>query len=219
MGRAIARPVTIEFRVDAARKAKALVLMAHGAGAGMDTPFMEQLAHGLAAQGMRVMRFEFAYMAARRQGVRRPPERMPALEARFLEALADTRSKLPLFVAGKSMGGRVATRIADRVGARGVLAYGYPFHPPKQPDQLRVEHLTTLATPCLIVQGTRDPFGTPDEVARYPLGAQVKVHWLADGDHSLVPRKRSGRTSAQNLQEAITVSTEFVTAVLSARTR
>ncbi|HEY6878177.1 MAG TPA: alpha/beta family hydrolase [Polyangiales bacterium] len=211
--------MTIEFRVDAARRAKAVVLLAHGAGAGMDTPFMAALARGLSEQGARVLRFEFTYMAARRHGARKPPERMPALEARFLEAIAAAKSKLPLFVAGKSMGGRVATRIADRAGARGVLAFGYPFHPPKKPDQLRVEHLQTLAAPCLIVQGTRDPFGRPDEVAHYQLPANVDVHWLADGDHSFVPRKASGRSSAQNLHEAITVSAQFVTGVLSGRTR
>jgi hypothetical protein len=207
----------IDLLIDAPKKARAVLYLAHGAGAPMDTPFMSTLAEGLAAEGVRVVRFEFAYMAARRAGTRRPPERMPALEAYFLSAIR--RSRLPLFVGGKSMGGRVATRIANSVGARGVLAYGYPFHPPKQPAQLRVEHLGALRAPCLIVQGTRDPFGTPDEVARYPLGAQVRVHWLDDGDHSFVPRKLSGRTSAQNMREAIAISAQFVTTVLSERTR
>jgi uncharacterized protein len=210
----------MELCIDRARKPRAALLLAHGAGAGMGTPFMVDLARALAAAGVSVARFEFAYMAARADGRRLPPDRMPALEARYTEAVALVKRKLraPLFVGGKSMGGRVATRIADAVGARGVLAYGYPFHPPDKPDTLRVEHLTTLRVPCLIVQGTRDPFGTPSEVAGYPLGARVAVHWLADGDHSFVPRMRSGRTNAQNLQEAVDVSVHFVTQVLSGRT-
>lgn len=185
----------------------------------MDTPFMEELAAGLAREGLRVLRFEFAYMAARRSGTRKPPERMPVLEERFVQAVRVARARLPLFLAGKSMGGRVATRVADRVGACGVVAYGYPFHPPRKPSQLRVEHLVALATPCLVVQGTRDPFGTPDEVAGYPLPPALQVHWLADGDHSFVPRKQSGRSHAQNMQEAIAISAQFVTTVLSERTR
>jgi uncharacterized protein len=209
----------IEFRIDAPRKARAVLLLAHGAGAGMDTPFMAELASGLAARQIRVLRFEFAYMAARREGARKPPERMPVLEQRFVEAVKAARARLPLFVGGKSMGGRVATRVADRVGAAGVLAFGYPFHPPQKPSQLRVEHLTSMVTPGLVVQGTRDPFGTPEQVAHYPLPNTLRLHWLADGDHSFVPRKLSGRTSSQNLQEAIEVSAEFVTAALHHRTR
>jgi predicted alpha/beta-hydrolase family hydrolase len=185
----------------------------------MDTPFMAQLAAGLASAGIRVLRFEFTYMAARREGVRRPPERMPALEEHFVAAVKQARARLPLFVAGKSMGGRVATRVADVVGARGVLAYGYPFHPPQKPTQLRVEHLTSLRTPCLVVQGTRDPFGTPEEVSTYPLPPTLRVHWVADGDHSLLPRKQSGRNHAQNMREAIEASAEFVTRALREHTR
>ncbi|MET0284711.1 MAG: alpha/beta family hydrolase [Polyangiales bacterium] len=209
----------IEFRIDAPRKPRAVLLLAHGAGAGMDTPFMEELAAGLAREAIKVLRFEFAYMAARRTGTRKPPERMPVLEERFVEAAKAARARLPLFVGGKSMGGRVATRVADRIGASGVLAYGYPFHPPKKPTQLRVEHLVTMSTPCLVLQGTRDPFGTPDEVLTYALPSTLQVHWLGDGDHSLLPRKQSGRTHAQNMREAIEVSANFVTAQLSGRTR
>jgi uncharacterized protein len=209
----------IDFRIDAPRRARAVLLLAHGAGAGMDTPFLGELASGLAAHGIRVLRFEFAYMAARRAGARKPPERMPVLEERFLAAVRAARPRLPLFVGGKSMGGRVATHVADRAGAQGVLAYGYPFHPPKKPAQLRVAHLAAMTTPCLVVQGTRDPFGTPDEVVDYALPSTLRVHWIGDGDHSLSPRKQSGRSAAQNMKEAVDVSAEFVTQALSARTR
>lgn len=210
----------MELRIDRAKKARALLLLAHGAGAGMDQPFLLHIAQGLAQHGITVVRFEFAYMAARREGRRLPPERLPALEARFTEAVAAVKTKKPLLLAGKSMGGRIATRVADVLKVRGVLAYGYPFHPPQKPSQThhRVEHLSHLATPCLIVQGTRDPFGTPSEVAAYPLAPTLRVHWLEDGDHSLVPRKQSGHTSAAHMREAIEVSAQFVTQVLSGRT-
>lgn len=210
------------LRIDRAPRARAVLALAHGAGAGMDTPILSALASGLAAHRISVVRFEFAYMAARRiSGRRSPPDRMPALQARFIEVVqtfAARGLRQPLFVGGRSMGGRIATHVADTLCARGVLAYSYPFHPPKRPDKLRTEHLAALATPCLIVQGTRDAFGTPEEVATYPLGPKLRVHWLPDGDHSFVSRRPSGRTSAQNIAEAVAVSARFVTDVLGGRT-
>jgi predicted alpha/beta-hydrolase family hydrolase len=135
---------------------------------------------------------------------------MPVLEARFREVVASMSRALPLFVAGKSMGARVATQLADELDARGAVALGYPFHPPKQSDRLRIAHLTTLRTPCLIVQGTRDLFGGRDEVASYPLSASVRLHWLEDGDHSFVPRKKSGRSLGDNLDEAAAAIAAFI---------
>jgi predicted alpha/beta-hydrolase family hydrolase len=100
--------------------------------------------------------------------------------------------------------------VADEVGARGLACLGYPFHPPKRPDQLRTVHLATLRTPTVIVQGTRDPFGTPDEVAGYTLSPSIRIEWIEDGDHSLVPRKASGRTRAQNVQAAVDAVASFI---------
>jgi predicted alpha/beta-hydrolase family hydrolase len=188
--------------VDRAERSHATLVLAHGAGAPMDTPFMHSVAVGLAARGLTVVRFEFSYMQKRRQGTRSPPDRMPLLEARLRTVVAELACELPLFLGGKSMGSRVATQLADELSARGAVALGYPFHPPRQPERLRVAHLTTLRTPCLIVQGTRDPFGGRSEVAGYPLSPSIRVHWLEDGDHSFEPRKKSGRTLAQNLDEA-----------------
>jgi uncharacterized protein len=172
---------------------------------------MQTLAEGLCAGGVCVVRFEFVYMAKRRDaGTRAPPDRMPALEARFAAVVRSFAADLPLFVGGKSLGGRVAARVADALGARGVIALGYPFHPPRRPDQLRVDMLAALTTRALIVQGTRDPFGTREEVAGYELPAHVALHWLADGDHSFAPRKQSGRTHAQNLDEAVQAALSFI---------
>lgn len=179
------------------------LLLAHGAGAPMDTPSLNAIAERLAARGVEVLRFEFPYMAARRtDGRRRGPDRTPVLLASYREALAAAGAPEALFIGGKSMGGRMASMLADEVGARGLVCLGYPFHPPKKPEQLRAAHLATLRTPALIVQGTRDEFGGRDEVAGYTLSASIELVWLEDGDHSFKPRKKSGRSEAQALDEA-----------------
>lgn len=190
------------------------VVLAHGAGAAMDSPFMTVIAQGLARGGLRVVRFEFPYMARlRATGVRSAPDRMPALEASFAEVARAQGDLQQVVLAGKSMGGRVATRIADGLGVRAVIALGYPFHPPKKLEQLRTAHLAELATPCLIVQGTRDPLGTKPEVETYALSAHTQLAWIEDGDHSFVPRKKSGRNEEQNLAEAIAVANGFLAAL------
>jgi uncharacterized protein len=199
--------------IDCPESPSATLVLAHGAGAGMDTPFMNDFARALSTQGIEVVRFEFPYMAKlRAEGKRSAPDRMPALEAAYRGVLTKLKKRGRLFIGGKSMGGRVATRIADSVAVRGVVALGYPFHPPKQPESLRVEHLTTMATPCLIVQGARDPFGTQDEVARYPLASTIHLQWLRDGDHSFVPRKSSGRSEEENMAEAYAAVLTFIAA-------
>ncbi|MCA8953094.1 MAG: dienelactone hydrolase family protein [Planctomycetes bacterium] len=178
----------------------------------MDHPWMQQVAAGLAARGLRVARFEFPYMHGRRTGVRRGPDRMPVLQdclrAAVAAATAGGRSRLAL--AGKSMGGRVATMLADELGAAAVVVFGYPFHPPRRPNELRTAHLATLATPTLILQGDRDPFGVPDEVDSYDLSPAITVEWLPDGDHSLAPRKRSGHSAEGHLAHAIAAAAAFV---------
>jgi predicted alpha/beta-hydrolase family hydrolase len=195
---------------DGPEKAPLRILLAHGAGAPMDSGFMNELAQGLAAGGMRVVRFEFPYMARLREsGKRAAPDRMPVLEHAYKDVLALLGDPSEWLIGGKSMGGRVATRIADAVGVRGVVAFGYPFHPPKKPAQTRTEHLKELRTPCLIVQGTRDTLGSREEVFGYELSDNIECTWLEDGDHSFEPRKSSGRTFEQNLREAIAATLAF----------
>lgn len=190
--------------------APATLALAHGAGAPMDSPFMERLATGLAGDGLQVVRFEFPYMQRRRaDGGRRPPDKAPALKAAWREVAA-TLAVDCLVVGGKSMGGRVASMVADDVGASGLVCFGYPFHPPGKPERLRTDHLASIRTPTLIVQGSRDRFGTPDEVAGYDLAASIEMCWIEDGDHSLEPRKRSGRTSEQNLAAAGDAAARFI---------
>ena len=115
-----------------------------------------------------------------------------------------------LIIGGRSMGGRIASIAADHARVAGLVCLGYPFHPPGRPEKLRTEHLAELRTPTLIVQGTRDPFGKPEEVETYELSPQVRVVWLEDGDHSFKPRKSSGRTEEQNFTEAVAAIEGFV---------
>lgn len=201
------------LRRDGPADAPLTLVLAHGAGAPMDSPFLETVAREVGAAGFEVARFEFPYMAARRRGERRPPDRQAVLERAWLgavEACGEGRHPRPLVVGGKSLGARVASRIAERVGAAGLVCLGYPFHPPKRPPTGRIEHLAALATPTLILQGTRDPFGTPEEVASYPLSPAIRLHWVADGDHGFTPRRRSGRTEEEAWAEVAAAVVEFL---------
>ncbi|MDX3976188.1 alpha/beta family hydrolase [Shinella sp.] len=181
------------------------LILAHGSGAPMDSPAMTAAATALAAEGLRVARFEFSYMAARRNdGSRRPPPKAETLNPEFLDAVAVLAAKGPLVIGGKSMGGRVASMVADDLFTEGriagLLCLGYPFHPPEKPAQLRTVHLMDLKTPTLICQGTRDPFGTKEEVPGYGLPDTIRLLWLEDGDHDLKPRKSiSGFSAADHL--------------------
>jgi predicted alpha/beta-hydrolase family hydrolase len=203
------------FLFTGAGDAPATFLLAHGAGAPMDSPFMQAFADLLAQQGFRVARFEFAYMAARRDdGKESPPPRAERLTDEFHGAIADLDPAGPLVIGGKSLGGRVASMIAQKAfetgRVAGLLCLGYPFHPPGRPDSLRTAHLVDLTLPALIVQGERDPFGGRDEVPGYELPSTIALHWAVDGDHGLKPRKASGLTEAENWRAAAGRIAEWV---------
>jgi len=199
------RDMTASFLFDGLADARATILLAHGAGAPMDSASMNAAAAALSAAGFRLARFEFAYMAARRTGQSKPPPKAETLIPEYRAAVAALAAPGPLFIGGKSMGGRVASMAADEMHAAGRIAglicLGYPFHPPDKPEQLRTAHLTALATPALICQGTRDEFGTREEVQAYALSENIEILWLEDGDHDLKPRKSiSGFTAADHLR-------------------
>lgn len=195
----------MDFLFSGPEDADTTVLLAHGAGAPMDSAGMNAIADALTGAGFRVVRFEFGYMAARRDGSsRKPPPRADRLIPEYEEAVSALAANGPLIIGGKSMGGRVASMIADRLFDEdhivGLLCLGYPFHPPAKPDQLRTAHLETLRTPTLICQGTRDPFGTREEVPGYSLSDSIRVEWFEDGDHDLRPRKTiSGFSMADHM--------------------
>jgi predicted alpha/beta-hydrolase family hydrolase len=209
--------------IDGPANARAMIILAHGAGAPMDTPYMTTIAEGLARAELRVVRFEFDYMAKRRiDGKRRGPDRMPVLLSRWDAVLAELgTSGRPALIGGKSMGGRSAATYAAQPEHQGriagVVCLGYPFHPPGKPEKTRLEPLRTATSPVLIVQGERDPFGKPGEISGYDLQEPVSVSWIPDGDHSFVPRKRSGHSEAANLDLAVQIVSAFVDSRLQDR--
>ncbi len=203
--------MSVKFLLDGPDGAPLTVALAHGGGGAMDSPFMTTIAEGLAAAGLRAARFEFPFMAERRQdGKSRPPDRIDVLRDSWLEAIAALGAD-DLVIGGKSLGGRVASLVAEQARVRGLVCLGYPFHPPDKPEALRVGHLLDMRMPALILQGTRDPFGRPSEIRNYALPPNVRIHWLADGDHSFKPRKSSGVTEAANLARAVSAMVDFVT--------
>ena len=194
----------------AAGPAHALLVLAHGAGAGQHHPFMTVVAKGLAARGIDVVTFDFPYMRARRKA----PDRPPVLEQAFREAVDAARQwsrAARLFIGGKSMGGRIATHLGaarpDTLG--GIVVFGYPLHPPGKPDQMRVQHLPSITSPVLIVQGERDTFGTPLELkpALGSMTASVDLHVVPRGDHSLAV---AGRRREEVLDEVLDVVTTWM---------
>ena len=202
-----------EILFDGPEEAPLTLALAHGAGAPMDSPAMAHHAAGIAGHGFRVARFQFPYMAARRQGGKsRPPDREPKLLASWRAVIAALGPER-LAIGGRSMGGRMASLLADEAGVRALVCISYPFHPPGKPERLRTAHLEAIRTPSLIVQGTRDPFGAPEEVAGYSLAPSIRLHWCEDGDHGLKPRKASGRSEAQNWQEAEAAIAGFLSAL------
>ena len=190
--------------VNGSSDAPITLVLAHGAGAAMDSRFMNIVAEAIGGAEVRVVRFEFPYMAARRiSGKRGAPDREPVLMDSWRSVIAKLGDVAKIVIGGKSMGGRMASMVADEAGVAGVVCLGYPFHPPGNTGRTRVKHLENLRTPALIVQGTRDSFGGPDEVADYKLSKKLRIVWIEAGDHSLKPLVRSGRTETQNIASAI----------------
>jgi len=176
----------MDLRISPAGAPDAAIVLAHGAGAGQASRFMVDAAAGLAARGLTAATFDFPYMASGRK----VPDRADVLESAWREAVAAARREfgsLPLFIGGKSMGGRIASQVAAQGcdGLAGLVFLGYPLHPPGRPEQRRDAHLPAIAEPMLFVQGTRDTFGTADEVRRL-LGElrRASLYEVPAGDHS-----------------------------------
>ncbi|HEX7191406.1 MAG TPA: alpha/beta fold hydrolase [Thermoanaerobaculia bacterium] len=201
----------MHFLVDGPKKAERTFIFAHGAGGAMDTPWMTRVARGLAEHGIRVVRFEFPYMAARRKGGKRgAPDREPVLLDAWREAVAEQGGPKSIAIGGKSMGGRMASMVADELKVAALVCFGYPFHPPGQPAKTRTAHLESLKTRALILQGERDTFGSREDVAGYKLSRRIHVEWLPDGDHSFKPRASSGVTEAENIESAVSFAANFL---------
>lgn len=181
------------------------LILAHGAGAPMDSQWMAEMAERLAVRGVNVLRFEFPYMVQRRRdGGKRPPNPQPVLLECWREVFSEVRRHVagPIAIGGKSMGGRMASLLADELGADALVCLGYPFYAAGKPEKPRVAHLAHVKTPTLIVQGERDALGNREAVEAYTLSPAIEVHWLVAGDHDLKPLKASGYSHAQHLEAA-----------------
>lgn len=194
-----------------------VLLLAHGAGAGMDSPFMSSIAEAISEQGICVHRFEFLYMQkAKELGKRRPPDSAKKLQQHFLARIEHIRAQLNpgqrLWVGGKSMGGRIASMITAtaELEVEGCVCLGYPFHPPGRPEKLRTAHFVELVKPTLIIQGTRDPFGKPEENVEEHLSKDMTLMWLEGGDHSLKARKKDPVSTAELWAQAAISVAEFI---------
>jgi uncharacterized protein len=188
----------------------AVLVLGHGAGAGLDSPFMAHMAAGIAARGFRVVRFNFPYIEAGR----RSPDRGPVLEETFRGVVDEVRSGAPkVFVGGKSLGGRVASLVvADGLAVDGLVFFGYPLHPPGKPDRLRVDHWSRIGAPALFIEGSRDPFCPLDTLERElgVFGAPTALEVIEDGDHSYKVRASSGRTTADAWDEAVDAAARWM---------
>jgi len=189
------------------------LILAHGAGAPMDSPFMQQMTERLVARGIAVFRFEFAYMAERRTtGRKRPPNPQAQLLQQWREVYRSVRQQTAgrLAIGGKSMGGRMASLLADDLGVDALVCLGYPFYAVGKPEKPRVAHLADLRTPTLIIQGERDALGDRETVADYSLSPEIRLHWLTAADHDLKPLKKSGLSHEQHLDSAADIVAAFL---------
>ncbi len=203
---------TTDLKVYPGASARALCVVGHGAGAGQNSPFMVRFAKGMATRGVTAATFDFPYMANGRS----VPDKAPVLEASWRGAVAQARKiapALPLFIGGKSMGGRMASHIASQgcPGLAGVFFLGYPLHPPGAPEKRRDAHLPQIQEPMLFVQGTRDPFGTSEEIAALlPSLHRATLHVVPDGDHSFKVPARAGLKPDQVLDGIMDTVTEWM---------
>jgi predicted alpha/beta-hydrolase family hydrolase len=201
----------IKTLINTAHNPIANFVFAHGAGAGQNSNFMQLIAEALAKKNVNVIRFNFIYMQlAHDLGKRRPPDRADKLLAHFNSVLSEIDSLYPVFIGGKSMGGRMASMLLEESDALGCICMGYPFHPPSKPEKLRTEHLLSINKPILILQGERDTFGKSDEIETYKLSERVQVNYLPDGDHSFKPRKASGYSLEDNINQVIEHTATFI---------
>jgi predicted alpha/beta-hydrolase family hydrolase len=192
---------------------KALFVFAHGAGADMHHEFMKTMTQLLVDNHISVLRFNFPFMIKRvEDGRRYPPDRMPKLINAYLSTLDKLSHDLPVFIGGKSMGGRVAATLAAEVlqYVKGVVCLGYPFHPQNKIEKLRLEPLQQTKLPILVIQGERDALGNQQEISEYVLSDLCDVKFLPDGDHNLKPRIKSGFTRQQHIDTTVEFILKFI---------
>ena len=205
-------------RIYPAKDTIARLILAHGAGAGNQHEFMDNLAKELCELGIEVISFNFDYMTRQyREQKKRPPDRQPKLLERFQSELDRLDEQLPVFIAGKSMGGRMATLLPTSERVAGIIVYGYPFIPPGKPEKFeqRVVHFDNINKPVLILQGERDTFGNRALLEQKSFCDTITVEWIESGDHSFKPLKSSGKTSMDNIKTAAQLTVKRIKEILS----
>lgn len=200
-------------------KARRILVLAHGAGAGMEHTFMQSVADALAEAGMATLRYDFPYMHAGRRFPDRPPRLLATVRAAVSHA-ASCAPGLPILAGGKSMGGRMTSLAhaeAPLQGVRGLVFFGFPLHPPKKPGTERAAHLSQVRTPMLFLQGTRDAFAPRERLTPVVRALETaQVHWLEGADHGFYVLKSSGRTDEELRAEAIGAVRAWADATLGA---
>jgi predicted alpha/beta-hydrolase family hydrolase len=193
--------------------ARWLLVLGHGAGAGMRHPFMTALARELAAERIATFRYQFPYMENRRKAPDRPPT-LTATVAAAVRAAHDAAPELPLLAGGKSMGGRMTSTAASEnliPDVRGLVFFGFPLHPPKQPATKRGEHLAKVTQPMLFLQGTRDDLADLSLLKPIckKLGKLATLHIIEGADHSFHVLKSSGKSDGEILRELVRTTAEW----------
>jgi len=189
---------------------KQTLVLAHGAGAPMDSDWLNNITNKLELNNIEVIRFEFPYMEKRRiTGKKSPPDKLPILVDKF-NNIVNSLNK-PVFIAGKSMGGRIASMIAPtNNNILGVIAYGYPFHPVGKPEKLRTEHLKKYNKPMLIIQGENDPFGKSKEWENFNIDKSIEIFPISKANHDLKPNKSTGLSLDEAMNIAVKKTASFI---------
>ncbi len=188
------------------------LVLGHGAGADQDHPFMRDMREGLALAGCAAVTFNFLYKELGRNAPDRPLKLMATFRA-AIEKVHERLEPTHLFLGGKSLGGRMASMlVADGEPCRGLVFFGYPLHPPKQPEKARTKHLPDIAAPMLFLAGTRDALSDPELLKQTVtgLGHRASIHWIPDADHSFGVLKRTGRGESDVRSELVTVAAEWM---------
>ena len=199
--------------------AQSVYVFAHGAGAGMNHPFMQRAAAALEARGIATFRYEFPYMQAKKSRPDSPEVAEEAVRKAVAEA-ARQHPGLPIMAGGKSFGGRMTSQAQASTpmpGVRGLVFFGFPLHPPGRPGIDRAQHLTSVDVPMLFLQGTRDEFAQLDLLQGVVkrLGDRATLHLVNDGDHSFKVTKRTGKTEADVMNELAETFQQWAARVVS----
>ena len=200
----------IEFITEGKESSPDTIILAHSSGEPMNSEFMNYFSKHLSELGFFCIRFQFPYMTKQIiEGRKKPPDKIDSLIKSWCIAINHI-NKNNIIIGGKSMGGRIATLIANKVNPKGIVVLGYPFFNPKGKTKNRTEHLKNINIPTLICQGENDTLGKRPQVEKLHLSKKINLHWIESANHSLIPLKRTGKTRNQSWDECIIAINKFI---------